>query len=210
MNTFSGSECIRFGWESFKKRSWFFIGVTLLVAILSGIASTIGSSFGHAGSAQGIGSIISFVLGTFIGLGVTAFFLKAHDSLDTVQSNDLWHPQLFLSFLAVRLLVGVIVVIGFVLLIVPGAIAGLMFMFASYIVVDKGLGPIEAMKESKRITDGHKWSLLGFVLLLVLLNILGLVCLVVGLLVTVPVTSLAVVHAYRTLSAHTHPHVEAA
>src|SRR4030095_7950668 len=43
---------------------------------------------------------------------------------------------------------------------------------------------IEEMKESRRITHGHKWKLLGLTLLLVLINLLGLAVLVVGLLVS--------------------------
>jgi uncharacterized membrane protein len=200
MDTFSGSACIRFGWETFKKRVWFFVGITALVGILSAISSGIGSSFGHDGSASALGSIISFVLGAFISMCAVAFFLKAHDAPESVKSNDLWYPEPYLKFLAVKLLAGAAVVIGVILLIVPGVIFGLMFMFAPYIVVDRGMGPLEAMAESKRITRGHKWALLGFGILMMLLNILGAVCLLVGLLVTVPVTALAVTHAYRTLS----------
>ena len=55
----------------------------------------------------------------------------------------------------------------------PGIIFALMFMFSTFIVIDRELGPIEAMKESHRITHGHKWKLLGFSLLLVLINLLG-------------------------------------
>ncbi len=207
MNDFSAGGCIRFGWETFKKRPWFFIGAALLVAVLSGVASGIGGAFGNQGVAQGLGSLINFVLGTFISMGVTAFFLKSHDSIETAGSGELWHPQPFWYFLGAKLLVGVVVILGLVLLIVPGIIFGLMFMFTPYVVIDKGLGPIEAMRESKRITDGHKWQLLGLVGLAVLVNILGFLCLIVGLLVTIPLTALAVVHAYRTLSAHPHPHV---
>ena len=201
MNTFAPGAMIRFGWETFKKRPWFFIGVALLVAVLSGVASGIGASFGNQGVAQSIGSLTNFVIGIFIGMGVTAFFLKSHDSIETAGSGELWHPQPFWYFLGAKLLVGVVVVLGLVLLIVPGIISGLMFMFTPYIVIDKGLGPIEAMRESKHITDGHKWQLLGFVGLTVLVNILGFLCFLVGLLVTIPLTALAVVHAYRTLSA---------
>jgi uncharacterized membrane protein len=54
-----------------------------------------------------------------------------------------------------------------VLLIVPGIIFGLMFMFSTFLVIDRELGPIEALKESNHITHGHKWRLLGFSLVLV-------------------------------------------
>jgi uncharacterized membrane protein len=56
------------------------------------------------------------------------------------------------------------------------------------------------MKESSRITRGHKWPLFVFLLLLVLVNLAGLLALVVGLLVSMPVSMLAFVHAYRTLA----------
>ena len=63
------------------------------------------------------------------------------------------------------------------------------------------------MKESRRITRGHKWQLFGFLLMLVLINLLGLLAFVVGLFVSIPVSSLAFAHAYRLLSgkAGTHP-----
>ena len=87
----------------------------------------------------------------------------------------------------------------------PGIIFMLMFMFVMFIVIDRGLGPVEAMKESARITRGYKWQLLGFVLVLALINVLGMLALLVGLFVTIPVTSLAFAHAYRALSANAGP-----
>ena len=41
--------------------------------------------------------------------------------------------------------------------------------------------------------------------MLVLINLLGVIALVVGLLVSIPVSSLAVAHAYRVLSGRTTP-----
>jgi uncharacterized membrane protein len=73
-------------------------------------------------------------------------------------------------------------------------------MFVPYIVIDRGLGPIEAMKESWRVTKGHKWQLFLLFLALIGLNILGAIALIVGLLVTIPITMLAAAHAYRTLT----------
>jgi hypothetical protein len=50
-----------------------------------------------------------------------------------------------------------------------------------------------------RITKGHKVQLFLFGLALIGLNILGLLALVVGIVVSVPATWLAVTHAYRKL-----------
>lgn len=200
MDTLTTGATVRYGWETFKKRAWFFILVTLLIGILNGVSSGVTSAFGNQGIAVGIGDIVNFLIGTLISMGTVALFLKANDATDTVRAIDLWHPQPFLRFLGARILVGLAVIIGIILLIVPGVIFGLMFMFTPYLVIDKGMSPIEAMKESKRITSGYKWKLLGLCAVLGLINVLGFICLIVGLLVSVPVTSIAIAHAYRTLS----------
>ena len=50
------------------------------------------------------------------------------------------------------------------------------------------------------MTYGYKWSLLGLLLLLLLINVLGLLAFIVGIFVSAPVSLLAVTHAYRVLS----------
>jgi uncharacterized membrane protein len=201
---FSTGSAIRFGWETFKKRPWFFVGSAIIIAVAYLVVGLITNAVDAAlgGSPEeptGAGSVVSIILGTFIGMGLTAFYLAAHDNLETVQLSSLWHPQPFWKYFAASLLVSLVIVGGMLLLIVPGIIFALMFMFATFIVIDRELGPIEAMKESNRLTKGYKWSLLGFILVITLLNLLGLIALVVGLLVTIPVSWLALVHAYRTL-----------
>jgi len=118
-----------------------------------------------------------------------------------VTLSALWHPQPFWKFLGTSVLVYLAIGIGFVLLFVPGIIALLFFMFATFIVIDRGLGPIEAMKESMRIGRGYRWPLLGFIALCMLIIVAGVMALFVGLLVAMPVVTLAFTHAYRVLSA---------
>ena len=108
-------------------------------------------------------------------------------------------PATVLKYLAASILLAIVVGVGLLLLIVPGIILGLMFMFTTFIVIDRGRGPIEAMRQPP-FTRGFKWQLLGLGLLLALINLGGLLALGVGLLVTVPVTLLAFAYAYRVLS----------
>lgn len=105
-----------------------------------------------------------------------------------------WH-----YFLA-SLLVGLIVFAGFILLIVPGIIWALKYQFVPYLIVDKNLGILEAMRESSRITTGFKWRLFLFNLLTGLINMAGMLALGVGLLLTMPITWVAQAKAYRVLS----------
>ena len=177
------------------------VGMTALMIVLTWVIGAIAGTLGEKGFPGFLGGAVNIGLSTLLSMGFTAVVIRAHDMLESVDVNDLWHPRPFWKFLAVELLVGLIVLVGFVLLIVPGVIAILAYMFVQYLVIDKGLGPIEALKESARITRGSRWELLFLLLIVFVLNILGAVALLVGLLVSIPVTALAMVHAYRTLEA---------
>ena len=144
-------------------------------------------------------ALASGVIGIFVEMGMVTFAIRAHDAVGEVKIRDLWNPAPFWRYLAGQILVGIIVIIGLVLLVVPGIIAALGLLFASYLIIDKKKGPIEAMKESWRIAKGHWGKLFLFMLAIIGLNILGLVLLFVGLFVTVPVSMIAMVHVYRTL-----------
>jgi uncharacterized membrane protein len=75
-----------------------------------------------------------------------------------------------------------------------------MFSFWNVALFDKNLKVIEAFKYSKKITKGHRGKLILFMLALVALNFVGFIALVVGLLVTVPVSALAQIWVYKKLS----------
>jgi uncharacterized membrane protein len=66
-------------------------------------------------------------------------------------------------------------------------------------VIDKNLEPVEAVKTSWRMTKGNVWNLFFFGILLGLINILGFLCLIVGLFITVPLSMLATAFVYRKL-----------
>jgi uncharacterized membrane protein len=207
---FSAGSALRFGWETFKRRPWFFVGATFVILLVSLLidALTSGIDAAFTGSAEQtsiLGFVVNIALGTLLSMGATAFYLVAHDNPDTADLTLLWHPQPFLKYLGMYILVALVIGIGLILLIVPGIIFALMFMFAPFIVIERELGPIDAMSESSRITRGHRWPLLGLLGLLILINVAGLLALVVGLLVSIPVSTLALVHAYRVLSGEAGP-----
>jgi len=209
MNTFSAGSCVRFGWETFKKRPWFLIGALMLAALGYTIISAVVTDIlavliGTHGSAAALETLVRYTISAFMGLGILSFSLKAHDEVMAVRIADLWHPHPFWRYVGAGLLTGAAFVIGLILFIVPGIIALTMFMFAGYLVIDKGLGPIAALKESARITKGNRLELLLLVLAVSGLTLLGLICLIVGVFVVLPICTLASVHAYRVLSGTAH------
>ena len=89
---------------------------------------------------------------------------------------------------------------GMLLCIVPGVIFSLGTMLFSTTMVDKNLGAIDSLKESWRMTTGHKGNLFVFGLLMLLVTILGLLAFCVGALVSAAVGSLATSWIYLRLN----------
>ena len=202
---FSPGDAIRFGWETFKGRPWFFIGavaILLLASIAINIVSNaIDSATGGSLEEPSIaGSIVNYGLTVLLNMGAIAIFLAAYDSPDRVQFSALWHPQPYWKFLGASLLASLAVAVGLFLLIVPGLIAMVLFMFSMFLVIDRGLSPIDALKESMEMTKGNRWPLFGLILLMALILFVGILALGVGLVVAAPIVGLAYTYAYRFLS----------
>ena len=209
MDTFSTGSAIKSGWEVFKKRPGFLIGTIFLIWIASWLGSFMGGivqaaiASNNALAAIITGLVFMIVVQVLVNIGYISFFLRAYDNVETARMSDAWRPQYFLNFLITTVLVYIIIAIGFLLLIIPGIIASVALMFAPYLVIDKGLSPIAAMKESMRITKGSRLRLFALVMASMLVMLLGVLALVVGILAAIPVVMLAMVAAYRALSAMT-------
>ena len=195
--TFSIKEALQTGWQTFKEKYWFLMGVTLIIMLVPFLTSTVAEQFQGALSA-GI-SLVDFALQTFIGMGLTFIILAVYSKKDVGFKDWLTPAPLFLKYLAVSILSIIATIGGFILFILPGFILMAGLMFATYLVVDKQLGPVDAIKKSWSISKGYKLKLIGFILVILLINLLGIIALLVGLLVTIPVTLLATVHVYRIL-----------
>jgi uncharacterized membrane protein len=200
MNTFTAGACVRFGWDTFKKRPWFFIGATLLYFVVVVVVVSLLNEVVAQGSILGfIGTLARLAFQILISMSAISFALKAHDDIEHVSIADFWHPRPFWKYVGVSILFGIIFIVGLVLVVVPGIIWGIMFGFAVYLTIDKNMWPLEALKESKRITYGYKWELFLLGILSLLIAIVGAICLGVGLLIAYPILILANMHAFRML-----------
>lgn len=75
------------------------------------------------------------------------------------------------------------------------------YSMARLAVLD-GADILESLPKSTKLTHNVKWRLVLFALAIVGLNLLGLIALVVGLLVTIPISLLAFAHVYLKLKSH--------
>ncbi|MBP7741516.1 MAG: DUF975 family protein [Candidatus Pacebacteria bacterium] len=196
-------ECLSFGWTTFKSRPWFFVQAS---AILVGISIVIGvvEDFIKMVSSELVMNIVttveSTITNTLFSIGTTALFLTAHRNAHEASFSQLWNPTPFWRYLGITFIGGFLTILGLILFIVPGIIIAIAFSFSGILVVEEGMGPIAALKESARLTRGHRMQLFKLGLASAGINILGALALLVGLFVTVPATTLAFVHAYRAIT----------
>lgn len=112
----------------------------------------------------------------------------------------LWKESLLLYSFQLDPMLKLLIISGFgVLIMVPITILGVRFQFFSYFIVDKGYGPIKALKNSAKITKGHVKNLFLLVFILQGINFIGAAAFVIGLFITVPLTIVATSFVYRKL-----------
>ena len=200
---FSKKEAINQGFKLAKKNIVFFIGLFVIVVVVSSISS--GIQIGVALEKQPVLylflNVLTFIVNAVIGIGLIKISLEFIDGKKP-KFSDLFYVKPLVNFILASLIRGVITFIGFILFIIPGIIFSIRLQYAPYLIVDKNVPPVDAIKESWEMTKGNTWNLFFFGILLFLVNVLGAILLLVGLFVTVPLTMLATAIVYRKLLLH--------
>lgn len=201
---FSMGQAIEFGWNTTKNNLGFFIGLMIIAGLILIVPGTLSQITKHYARALSIiFSIVSFILQIVIGMGLIKIALKFCDNKKAELSDLFSCSHLFFKYLFGSVLYGLVVSAGMILLIIPGFIWAIKFYFFSYFIVDKGLESVEALKRSSAITDGVKWDLLLFGLLLFGINLIGAIPFFLGWFVTIPTTMIAMAFVFRKLLSET-------
>ena len=197
---FSIEESLSFGWAKTKEHSGL-IFKSLLTLFAVQIAYMIVEKV-LVGTLMGILGQIALTFAEFVvGVGLTLITLRIAQGKH-VEFKDIIPPvDVLWRYFVASLVAGLIIIIGFVCFIIPGIYFTLRLSMYRFAVLD-GAGIMESLSKSSVATRGVRWHLLGFFLVAVLINILGAILLLVGLLVTIPVTAIAYAHIYQKLSHH--------
>jgi hypothetical protein len=105
----------------------------------------------------------------------------------------------FLPTLVASLLIGLFTFVGMLACLVGGLVVAGALNFTYLFIVDKRMDFWPAMQSSHAVVKNDYFGFTMFALLLLLVNCLGALCLVVGLLVTFPVSIAAITVAYREI-----------
>lgn len=252
---FSVGHAIGYGWRKTWKNFWRFLLLGLIFMVISALTSAItgvgsinvdvnstdaldSAMFGQNAALSIVGTIIQFLVSSFLALGLIRI------ALAVTAGEDVQIPRLFKfdgygRYLLTAILVSIVALVAFAIAFVPGllislaadtpifaiigAVIGVVLLivailglsFFGYLIVDKNAPGITSLRGSWEIIRPHFGSLLGLYILLALINvglfvaaiIVGLLLIVIGLLITIPIalvisfglTSLAIAYAYRTM-----------
>ena len=105
----------------------------------------------------------------------------------------------FVPALVASLLISIFSFFGFLLCIIPGLVVAAMYLFTFHFIVDKRMDFWPAMQASHEVVKKNYFGFVMFIIVLGCVNILGALALLVGLLVTIPMTFVAITAAYRDL-----------
>ncbi len=199
---FSIAEALRFGWRTTLDNLGYFLCIGFLYVVITlGLNGAVYKVNAYSEGWAFLAGIVALVAGMIMDVGLAAISLRFADGR-TARVTDLFiHYPLAPTYFIATVLATLTVLVGLVLLIVPGIFLMILFLFYAYHIVDDGAGVVASLRQSAATTRGARWRLFQFGLLTVLINVAGFLCLVVGLLLTVPATLLAYAYAFRQLQA---------
>lgn len=167
--------------------------ITLLVAIggmqLITMSSNGSISLENINAASGVLGVLMVIGGallilyTTVASIVTEFASVRGEKLSLPQALNRSQPYI-LPVLGLFLLSTLLIVAGLILFIIPGLYAMFLLVFAAYILIDRNLGVIEAMKESFQFSKQNWKLVLAWLILQAIINIPASIVPVLGNLLT--------------------------
>lgn len=135
-------------------------------------------------SLQFFGFIYYALVVTPFNYGIKWMFLKAARGSEPQFEEIMLGFRKFLYVLLSYLLVIGLVGVGVILLIIPGIYLACKLIFVPFLIMDKNVDPIQAVKLSFYLSKGYFWTIFGMGILSFFIIVLGIVCLFVGVFVS--------------------------
>ena len=192
--------CLRRGWALVRGDFWPLVGVTALVQVLLAAASSLGEVSRAAGNVKVNTSVLGILLSGPLMGGLYLYFLKRiRGERVRVETAFSGFSNSLLHLILASFVTGVLTMLASLCLILPGIYLAVAWFFTLPLVIDKRLDFWPAMRLSRKTISLHWWKFFGFLLVLGLLNLAGLVACLVGFFVTLPVSLAALMYAYEDI-----------
>lgn len=200
-HNFSIREALFSGWNTVRENFLLFIGIWGVVFVVHLVSEIIAKTFNDtAPFLSFLAQMAAVMVQLVILLGSLRIALKLVEHKRHSFSDLFSTHHLLLSFIIGTFLYVCIVIIGMILLVVPGVIWAIQFRFFPFVLIEKKVGVLEAFEKSSKLTQGIKWKLFLFYLSLGGVMLLGILAAGVGVLIAIPIALVASAHVYHKLA----------
>lgn len=197
--TFSAIAVLKDSWKLFLANKKFYLEVVLVFGLIAVVADLLTED----GSMRLVDVVLSIInaVATWYGSMVlmkASLSIAAHKPI----APDVYSftPSTIFYLILTSILTGLGVLIGTILLIIPGIMFALRSSLAQYIVLEEKLAAVPAIKKSLALTKGYSWSLLRLILCFIVLAVISVFPLFgLGFIILMPVSTLAISLVYRKL-----------
>ena len=199
MNNFGKVALLQEAWALFKKNLNLIIAVIAVYFVYYVAQYAVQYLFGNSLLASLL-SLVFLIVFLILQIGSYNLMLRVVDGKAATVKDLYTYPDMAMKILrniAAGILVGLAVVGGLILFIIPGIYIGIRLMFYTYYIVDKDAGVIDSIKMSWNLTGNGVINLFLLSLLFLFINFIGALLLGIGLAVTIPLTFLATALLYR-------------
>ena len=141
-------------------------------------------------------SLVVLLYGLFILLGLVGSIVLTgliNMGVKQARSEQIGVGDIFSGFrrsgpiMGGAFIMGLLVCVGYMLLVVPGIyLTGILF-FVPMLILDRNMGPIEAINECLRVLKPYAWAIFGIYFISYLLGAVGMMLCLIGALFTMPV-----------------------
>jgi hypothetical protein len=184
-------DCFSRAWRLLQENFWLLVGATAVVMLISlGL-----------GALPVIGMVAIVLLGFVLMGGLDWLFLKrvrgqTADMADAFAGFSL----AFVPLMVAGLVIQVLTAAGLILCILPGIyLLVIWWGFVPLLVLDKKMDFWPAMELSRKVVNHHWWQVFGLTLAALLVATAGLLLLGVGIFLTLPLATGAIVIAYEQI-----------
>ena len=203
---FNPMQCISDAWRLFQQNVGILIGATVITMAASMSISAVSNILQGQGNEAAlviaglVVSLIGNVVNTFLTIGMIRLSLAIARGEPREIGMLFGGGPHFWRYLGASIIFGIAMVIGFLLLIIPGVYVAIAYWPSMLLVIDRRMGVFESFEVAGRLSKGNRINSLVLGLLAFLISIAGFAMCFVGILATIPIVYLMGATAYLSMT----------
>ncbi len=161
---------------------FYIVAAIVLGAVIAGVSALIDPMVGSI-----LSSFITFFLYPILA-GITLLGIHCAVGAPIKASSVLGHYKKIMPLALLGFGTGLLTMLGFILLVIPGIYLMIAYMHAMSLMIDRNMGVWEAMETSRKAIGKHWFQVFGIYFVLWLVMILASIPMMIGLIWAIPMT----------------------